>query len=119
MSTTPPGDAGPENLAEVPMNVGFSDLVAIPTLQPHSSLGGTCVNCRRRKVRCDKLSPCSNCIRTRTQCDFAPRKRAPRKPKNKQNEGENSGERETELLKRLNKLEGTIRDPWRLVYPNG
>ena len=35
------------------------------TMQKHS-----CVICARRKVRCDKLSPCSDCSRTQSECVY-------------------------------------------------
>ncbi|KAL8935103.1 MAG: hypothetical protein Q9216_005585 [Gyalolechia sp. 2 TL-2023] len=41
-------------------------------LQPHS-----CVVCQRRKVKCDRASPCSNCVRHKVECEF----RAPAPPR--------------------------------------
>ena len=41
-------------------------------LQPHS-----CVICQRRKVKCDRISPCSNCVKHRVDCEF----RAPAPPR--------------------------------------
>lgn len=38
----------------------------------------SCVVCRRRKVRCDKLSPCSNCRRANIACVFPSTVRPPR-----------------------------------------
>jgi hypothetical protein len=41
-----------------------------------------CTICARRKVKCDKLDPCSNCQKAQTQCSYEappppkPRKRA-------------------------------------------
>lgn len=41
-----------------------------------------CTVCARRKVKCDKLDPCSNCQKAQTQCSYEtppppkPRKRA-------------------------------------------
>ncbi|KAE8443684.1 hypothetical protein EG329_001456 [Mollisiaceae sp. DMI_Dod_QoI] len=46
----------------------------------HEGLG-SCIHCRRRKVKCDKKTPCSNCTRLGFQCELAPRKRAPRRPR--------------------------------------
>ena len=44
-----------------------------PPLKPRS-----CVTCRSRKVRCDKLSPCSNCRRADIPCVFPSADRPPR-----------------------------------------
>jgi hypothetical protein len=38
----------------------------------------SCIVCRRRKVRCDKLSPCSNCRRGNIACVFPSAERPPR-----------------------------------------
>ena len=38
----------------------------------------SCVVCRTRKVRCDKLSPCSNCRRANIACVFPSTDRPPR-----------------------------------------
>lgn len=68
------------------------------TLNPRS-----CVTCRRRKVRCDKLHPCNNCNRAHIECIFPAPGRAPRKPR-KVGEG-----RDKELLERLRRLEGVVK----------
>ncbi|CAK3762626.1 transcriptional regulatory [Lecanosticta acicola] len=68
------------------------------TLNPRS-----CVTCRRRKVKCDKLHPCSNCNRAHIECIFPAPGRAPRKPR-KAGEG-----RDKELLERLRRLEGVVK----------
>ncbi|KAK0110986.1 hypothetical protein ONS95_001367 [Cadophora gregata] len=70
---------------------------------------GSCIHCRRRKVRCDKQSPCGNCVRFGTECELAPRKRAPRRPRKPVDGGEYTG-RELELMKRLNSLEGIVKE---------
>ncbi|PYH43297.1 putative C6 transcription factor [Aspergillus saccharolyticus JOP 1030-1] len=59
----------------------------------------SCVTCRRRKVRCNKRSPCSNCVRAGIECIYPPPGRAPRKSKRPQ---------DAELLSRLRRLEGVI-----------
>lgn len=49
-----------------------------PSIQQHS-----CTRCARRKVKCDKLSPCSNCSRTQSECVYrapAPSQRHRRRP---------------------------------------
>lgn len=68
------------------------------TLNPRS-----CVTCRRRKVRCDKLHPCANCTRAHIECVFPAPGRAPRKTR-KIGEG-----RDKELLDRLRRLEGVVK----------
>ena len=30
----------------------------------------SCITCRRRKIKCDRKSPCSHCVSSRSQCDF-------------------------------------------------
>ncbi|PKX89574.1 putative C6 transcription factor [Aspergillus novofumigatus IBT 16806] len=59
----------------------------------------SCVTCRRRKVRCNKRSPCSNCVKAGIDCVFPPPGRAPRKSKRPH---------DAELLSRLRRLEGVI-----------
>ncbi|KAH6724423.1 fungal-specific transcription factor domain-containing protein [Leptodontidium sp. MPI-SDFR-AT-0119] len=85
---------------------------AWPTLEEHNSSVSevpvgrvSCLTCRRRKIKCDKLSPCSHCVRSHSHCDYAPRKRAPKRSKKNADNG-----REAELLSRLNKLEGTVKE---------
>ena len=68
------------------------------TLNPRS-----CVTCRRRKVKCDKLHPCSNCNRAHIECVFPSPGRAPRKSRKL---GES---RDKELLERLRRLEGVVK----------
>lgn len=59
----------------------------------------SCTNCRKRKVKCNKATPCSACERSSLQCVFPNRARLPR--------GRTGGAKATnvELLRRLNKLE--------------
>lgn len=64
-----------------------------------SSSSRSCVTCRRRKVRCNKRSPCSNCTKAGIDCIFPPPGRAPRKSKRPP---------DAELLSRLRRLEGVI-----------
>lgn len=59
----------------------------------------SCVTCRRRKVRCNKRTPCSNCAKAGIECVFPAPGRAPRKPRRPQ---------DAELLSRLRRLEGVI-----------
>jgi hypothetical protein len=61
----------------------------------------SCITCRRRKVRCNKRSPCSHCIRAGIECIFPPPGRAPRKTKRPPPEN-------AELLSRLRQLESIV-----------
>ncbi|GAB7363169.1 hypothetical protein MBLNU230_g3453t1 [Neophaeotheca triangularis] len=63
----------------------------------------SCVTCRKRKVKCDKIHPCSNCSRAHIDCVFPAPGRAPRKAR-KIGEG-----RDKELLERLRRLEGVVK----------
>ncbi|KAI1073611.1 hypothetical protein F5B20DRAFT_498875 [Whalleya microplaca] len=40
--------------------------------EDHSAPKLACDRCRRRKIRCDRLDPCSQCTRTKTPCTFPP-----------------------------------------------
>ena len=87
-----------------------------PTAPPSAELNPrSCVTCRRRKVRCDKLMPCTNCRRALVPCIFPAPERAPRRPRRKDpsailTKPHQSSEREIELLKRLRKLEGIVEE---------
>ncbi|KAL4997339.1 fungal-specific transcription factor domain-containing protein [Aspergillus recurvatus] len=61
----------------------------------------SCITCRRRKVRCNKRSPCSNCVRAGVECIFPPPGRAPRRLKRPPAEN-------AELLSRLRQLENIV-----------
>ncbi|KAJ5678830.1 hypothetical protein N7462_007074 [Penicillium macrosclerotiorum] len=75
--------------------------VPAPATAPRPDLASSrsCVTCRRRKVRCNKRSPCSNCTKASIECIFPPPGRAPRKSKRPP---------DAELLSRLRRLEGVI-----------
>ncbi|KAL2826804.1 fungal-specific transcription factor domain-containing protein [Aspergillus cavernicola] len=70
----------------------------------------SCITCRRRKVRCDKRSPCSNCVKAAIECIFPPPGRAPRKTKRPPAEN-------VELLSRLRQLESIVEAA--ITNPNG
>ncbi|KAL2848077.1 fungal-specific transcription factor domain-containing protein [Aspergillus pseudoustus] len=69
----------------------------------------SCVTCRRRKVRCNKRSPCSNCVRAGIECIFPSPGRAPRKTKRPPPEN-------AELLSRLRQLESIVEAA--ITHPN-
>ncbi|CAK7266670.1 hypothetical protein SEPCBS57363_002207 [Sporothrix epigloea] len=85
-----------------------------PTTTPSSELNPrSCVTCRYRKVRCDKLMPCTNCRRAMVPCTFPAPERAPRRPRRKDSatlKPHQPSKREMELLKRLHKLEGIVEE---------
>ena len=58
----------------------------------------SCVNCRQRKVKCSKMSPCPHCLRNGLECIFPSRKKD-RRPRTNRNH---------ELLNRLAKLEAIV-----------
>lgn len=88
-------DNSPNNLPGV--GVGVS--ATARRSAPDTASSRSCVTCRRRKVRCDKRSPCSNCVKAGSDCLFPPPGRAPRKSKRPP---------DAELLSRLRRLEGVI-----------
>lgn len=49
--------------------------------RPNSRNPRTCVTCKRRKVKCDRKTPCANCIKAQIQCIYPPPGRAPRQAK--------------------------------------
>lgn len=70
------------------------------SLSPQDPAGSrSCVTCRRRKVRCNKRSPCSNCVKGGVECVYPPPGRLRRKTKRPQ---------DAELMTRLKRLEGVI-----------
>ncbi|KAI9694292.1 MAG: hypothetical protein M1820_009051 [Bogoriella megaspora] len=44
--------------------------VTPPKIRRRNRLITSCLECRRRKLKCDKLSPCSNCIKWNRDCLF-------------------------------------------------
>lgn len=80
------------------------------TATPHNLNPRSCNTCRRRKVKCDKTFPCSNCSKAHTECVFPGPGRAPRRMKEKKPGANGQSERETELLKRLRRLEGVVEE---------
>lgn len=76
-----------------------------PLLNPRS-----CVTCRRRRVRCDKMMPCSNCRRAQSDCMYPAPGRAPRQTRPNVPSKAVPTEREADLIKRLRKLEGLVQE---------
>ncbi|KLU82374.1 fungal specific transcription factor domain-containing protein [Magnaporthiopsis poae ATCC 64411] len=103
---------GASALASAPPGASIYSPSDIPddSLNPRS-----CVTCRRRKVKCDKLQPCTNCRRAHIFCVFPAPGRAPRRPRLRDGNAPlamkpHSSEREAELMKRLRKLEGIVEE---------
>lgn len=69
----------------------------------------TCDACRNRKVKCDKLSPCTNCQRFGIVCVPVERARLPRGRSRRVVTGQPSGS-ETNLSDRVSNLESVVRD---------
>src|ERR1700730_15697887 len=62
----------------------------------------SCVTCRQRKVKCNKVSPCSLCQKAGVQCVFPNRGRVPRAKQ------AGSKTRDIELLRRISRLESLV-----------
>lgn len=74
-----------------------------PALATNSHLISiSCISCRQRKVKCNKVQPCSACQRSAIDCIFPQHVRRPR--------GRQGGSksRSDELAHRLNRLEGLV-----------
>lgn len=73
------------------------------TLNPWS-----CVTCRRRKVRCDRRTPCSNCATANVDCHYPVSYRAPRREHQTVLKRAEGKPRQSELLERISRLEGIL-----------
>lgn len=77
--STAPGASAPFSAAEK-----HATAVAAASSPPASAAAAaaakqrSCITCRRRKVRCDKLTPCSNCRRADIPCVLPSTERPPR-----------------------------------------
>ncbi|CAH0017468.1 unnamed protein product [Clonostachys rhizophaga] len=68
----------------------------------------SCVTCRRRKVRCDRVDPtCKNCMRNGIECHYPVTGRLPRRRPAKDDSG-NRAQRQDELISRLRRLEAVV-----------
>jgi len=74
----------------------------------------SCVVCRSRKVRCDKLSPCSNCRRANIACTFPSTDRPPRWARrlvaSNAQASQNPDPAAAQVMERLRNLEGLVKD---------
>lgn len=66
-----------------------------------------CLNCKRRKVRCDRQSPCANCIKGEQECVFPTSGRVFRRAETRV---QHSGPRakQLELMNRIRRLEKVV-----------
>lgn len=79
MSQVPTATAGSVSASEKSARSSVSPSASASTSAPASVQKlRSCVVCRSRKVRCDKLSPCSNCRRANIACVFPTADRPPR-----------------------------------------
>lgn len=91
---------------------GFENQTTLSVSQPSPEASRrlntrSCDVCRKRKVKCDKISTgCSNCAKANIGCHYPGPGRAPRRQK----AGKQISARETELLKRLRRLEGVVEE---------
>lgn len=69
----------------------------------------SCETCRQRKVKCDKLDPCTNCQRLGARCVPVERARLPR-GRSGRLAIERPGDQDANLKDRVSKLESIIRD---------
>lgn len=92
-------EAHPSSSDNSPNSARPGASATLPRPNPDLSSSRSCVTCRRRKVRCNKRTPCSNCVKANIDCIFPPPGRAPRKTKRPP---------DVELLSRLRRLEGVI-----------
>ena len=67
----------------------------------------SCINCRRRKVRCDRRHPCAPCTRNKAECVFPASGRIPRRGRDA-NYPNPPAQKHAELLGRLRRLEAMV-----------
>ena len=69
----------------------------------------SCVNCRRRKVRCDRRYPCAPCSKNEAECVFPVSGRVPRRSRDLNNPA-SPAHKQAELVGRLRRLEAMVGD---------
>ncbi|KAF7563532.1 hypothetical protein G7046_g573 [Stylonectria norvegica] len=92
--------------AMLPSEIAAGSASSTPIVNPRS-----CITCRKRKVRCDKTTPCANCRRAQSTCVYPAPGRFRRHPQLEHSNAvprPSASNRETELLKRLRKLEDVV-----------
>lgn len=70
-----------------------------------------CLNCRKRKIRCDRKDPCAHCTRSELYCSFPVTGRTPtrRLPAGQRSEDTGWKARQRELLDKLSHLETVVK----------
>ncbi|KAL7804648.1 hypothetical protein V8C44DRAFT_342887 [Trichoderma aethiopicum] len=65
---------GSKTLYSHPIDLPHQEVAATPATRnvKKPRLVKSCVECRRRKLRCDRLFPCSRCIQSNLHCRYAP-----------------------------------------------
>ncbi|KAE9370962.1 hypothetical protein N431DRAFT_485055 [Stipitochalara longipes BDJ] len=63
-----------------------------------------CVNCRRRKLRCDRRHPCAPCMKSKIDCIFPVSGRMPSRSR----VGDRAAQKQVELVGRLRRLEAMV-----------
>ena len=66
----------------------------------------SCINCRRRKVRCDRRYPCAPCSKNQADCVFPVSGRVPRRNR----DPNYAAQKRSELVGRLRRLEAMVGD---------
>ena len=75
-SQSPPGSSYRTSNKQVSSPAGTSSIgktqstVTPPKIRRRNRLITSCLECRRRKLKCDKLHPCSNCTKWNRDCVF-------------------------------------------------
>ena len=90
-------------------NPEFIDDNHVGTNQVESLKVWSCINCRRRKVRCDRRHPCFPCSRDKIECVFPVSGRIPRRSRDP-TYSKSQTQKHTELLGRLRRLEAMVGD---------
>lgn len=76
-----------------------------------------CLNCRRRKVSCDRRDPCSQCSRAGADCSFPISGRLPTRRDQTSGAGVSRDKKQADLLSRLRRLEAILQTSG--VQPQG
>jgi len=51
-----------------PRDNHYANNTSVPRVRRRNRVIASCLECRRRKLKCDKLAPCTNCTRFRRDC---------------------------------------------------
>ncbi|GKZ66471.1 hypothetical protein AnigIFM60653_007753 [Aspergillus niger] len=80
--------------------------------------GRSCLECSRRKIKCDRSLPCSYCVKVKAACVYPPMRRRSRSPDSANAEVTNRLDRIEEALRVLGEDLGQIRDILQIVKPS-